>query len=176
MPTTQKNLDGYAAPPIEWSRVGEVLADPPTQAPGTGGPGRHTTWLTTINPDGSPHVMPVGIVGFDNTWYFVSGPKTRKSRNLARDNRCVVAVATDPLDLIIEGTADRVSAAEELEVVAAAFRDGGWPAVVDGQALTAEFMAPSGGPPPWHVYRVAPATAFALGTAEPFGATKFGLK
>jgi hypothetical protein len=175
MPTTQKNLDGYDAPPIEWSRVSAVLAEPPDQGPGSGGPDRHTMWLTTINPDGSPHVMPVGVVGFDSTWYFTSGPRTHKSRNLARDPRCVVSVATDPFDLVFEGTASRVTSADELEVVAAAFRDGGWPAVVDGQALTAEYMAPSGGPPPWHVFRVIPATVFALGTAEPFGATRFDL-
>jgi hypothetical protein len=145
MPTTQKNLDGYGAPPIEWSRVHDVLTSDLTQPPGTGGPDRHTLWLSTINPDGSPHVMPVGIVRFDSTWYFNSGPGTRKSRNLARDPRCVVSVATHPFDLIIEGTAERVVEPGELEVVAAAFRDQGWPAVVAGQSVTAEFSAPGGG-------------------------------
>jgi hypothetical protein len=44
---------------------------------------------------------------------------------------------------------------------------------VDGAALTAEYSAPSAGPPPWRVYRVMLATVFAFGTAEPYGATKF---
>jgi len=44
--------------------------------------------------------------------------------------------------------------------------------VRDG-ALYAEFSAPSAGPPPWHVYEVTPTTVFALGTAEPYGATRF---
>jgi hypothetical protein len=175
MPTTQKNLDGYGAPPIDWARVRDVLTSDLTQPPGTGGPDRHTLWLTTINPDGSPHVMPVGIVRIDSTWYFNSGPRTRKSRNLARDPRCVVSVATHPFDLVIEGTAERVVEPGELEVVAAAFRDQGWPAVVDGQSVTAEFSAPAAGPPPWHVYRLVPATVYALGTAEPYGATRFEL-
>jgi hypothetical protein len=35
--------------------------------------------------------------------------------------------------------------------------------------------APSAGPPPWNVYRVVPATVFALGTEEPYGATRFDL-
>ena len=49
------------------------------------------------------------------------------------------------------------------------------PARVDdsGAALTAEFSAPSAGPPPWHVYRLTPRTATALSTVEPGGATRW---
>jgi hypothetical protein len=46
--------------------------------------------------------------------------------------------------------------------------------VIEGTAsLTAEYSAPSAGPPPWDVYQVTPQTVYALGTAEPYGATKF---
>ena len=173
MTITTRNLDGYGAPPIEWSRVHKVLTSELTQAPGTGGPNRHTAWLTTINADGSPHVTPVGIVKVDATWYFSSGHRTRKSGNLIRDPRCVVSVATEPFDLVIEATAKQVNDDAELGTVAATFRAGGWPATVDGKALTAEYSAPSAGPPPWHVYRVFPATVYALGTCEPYGATRF---
>ena len=62
MTITQRNLDGYGTPPIEWARVQAVLDTRLTQAPGTGGPQRHTAWLTTINPDGSPHATAVGVV------------------------------------------------------------------------------------------------------------------
>jgi hypothetical protein len=41
--------------------------------------------------------------------------------------------------------------------------------------LTAEYSAPSAGPPPWHVYKIAPSTVFAFGTAEPYGATRFDI-
>ena len=175
MTITGRNLDGYGAPAIEWARVKAVLYSHLTQAPGTGGPQRHTTWLTTINPDGSPHVMPLGVVPRNGGWYFTSGPVTRKSRNLARDPRCVVSVATDPFDLVIEGAAERVTDARELASVAEVFACTGWPAEVEGDALTAEYSAPSAGPAPWYVYRVKPSTVFALGTSEPFGATKFQL-
>jgi hypothetical protein len=49
------------------------------------------------------------------------------------------------------------------------------PARVDdtGTALTAEFSAPSAGPPPWHVYRLTPRTATALGTVGPGGAMRW---
>lgn len=174
-PPAGRNLDRYGTPTIEWARVRDVLDSQLTQAPGTGGPGRHTPWLTTINPDGSPHVMPVGVINVDGTWYFTSGPATRKSRNISRDPRCVITVATHPFDLVIEGTAERVIDTAELRAVAAAFAAQGWPASVASDALTAEYSAPSAGPPPWHVYRVVLSRVFALGTAEPYGATRFDL-
>ena len=174
-PTSQHNLDGYGAPIIEWDRVEAVVDGQLTQAPETGGPARHTPWLTTINPDGSPHVTPVGVVRVDGAWYFTSGPGTRKSRNLARDHRCTFGLATHPFDLVFEGTAERVTDASTLEAVAATYQRGGWPASVDGDAVTAEFSAPAAGPPPWHVYRIVPSTVFAFGTAEPYGATRFDL-
>lgn len=175
MTITAKNLDGYGTPPIAWDRVSAVLDQQLSQAPGTGGPGRHTAWLTTINADGSPHVMPVGTMRHRGHYYFTSGPRTRKSRNLARDPRCVISIATQHFDLAVEGTASRVTDPDELRSVAAAFADDGWPATVDGDALTAEYSAPSAGPPPWYLYRVDPSTVFAFGTSEPYGATKFSV-
>jgi Pyridoxamine 5'-phosphate oxidase len=175
MTITQRNLDGYGAPLIEWARVKAVLDSQLTQAPGTGGPHRHTMWLTTINPDGSPHVTALGVASVSGRWYFTSGPATRKSHNLARDPRCTVSVATEPFDLVIEGVAQRITEASELSSVTEAYNRSGWPAEVEGDALTAEYSAPSAGPAPWHVYRMTPSTVFALGASEPFGATKFEL-
>src|SRR3954464_4216545 len=131
MTITHRNLDGYGAPPIEWERVKAVLETHLTQAPGTGGPQRHTNWLTTINPTGGPHMTAVGVVSHNGSWYFTSGPATQKSRNLARDSRCAVSVATEPLDLVVEGTAERVTDAGELSAVADAYNRSGWPAQVD---------------------------------------------
>jgi hypothetical protein len=52
---------------------------------------------------------------------------------------------------------------------------GGWPARVDesGTALTADYSAPSAGPPPWFVYRITVQTATALLTVDPGGATRW---
>jgi hypothetical protein len=175
MNTKSKNLDGYGTPPIEWERVHDVLTSKITQGPDAGGPNRHTVWLTTINPDGSPHPTPVGFMQLDGVWYFTSGPGTRKSRNIAADPRCVVSVATHPFDLVIEGSAARVTDADELRSVAEEYNKEGWPAQAEGDALTAEYSAPSAGPPPWHVYKITPTTVFAFGTAEPYGATRFDL-
>ena len=51
----------------------------------------------------------------------------------------------------------------------------GWPARVDdtGRAITADYSAPSGGPPPCFVYRVQVHTVTALATVEPGGATRW---
>lgn len=172
-PVSDKNLDGYDAPSIPWEKVQAVLDGDIDQAPEGGGPNRHTTWLATSNPDGRTHVMPVGVWFEADGLYFTSGPGTRKARNLARDPRCTITVATQPFDLVFEGTATRMTDDAALQRVAERANAGGWPATVDGDGLTAPFSAPAAGPPPWHVYRMTPTTVFALGTADPFGATRF---
>ncbi|MDT5152134.1 MAG: hypothetical protein QOI01_3867 [Mycobacterium sp.] len=175
MAVTPRNLDGYGTPSIEWDRVEQTMGNNVPQAPGTGGPGRHTAWLTTLDATGQPHVRPLGIALYSGSWYFNSSPDTRKTRNIADDARCVVSLATEPFDLVVEGTANRVTDADELAGVAAVWVEQGWPASVDGDALTADFSAPSGGKPPYYVYRVDPSTVYAFGTSEPYGATRFDL-
>lgn len=174
-PTAQRNLDGYGTPPIEWDRVLQRLDEGITQAPETGGPGRHTSWLATINPDGRPHVVPLGIVWSDGKAYFTSGPETRKSKNLHRNPACTLSVATHPFDVVIEGQAERVTDDITLHRLANLFQAEGWgPTVRDG-AFWHDYSAPSAGPPPWHLYALTPERLFAFGTAEPYGATRFDL-
>jgi hypothetical protein len=45
--------------------------------------------------------------------------------------------------------------------------------LVDGDAFTAGYSAPSGGPPPWHFFRLTAHTVFGVATAEPHGATRW---
>lgn len=170
------NLAGlYNLPLLDWDRVEARLNEGLEQAPGGGGPGRHTCWLATINPDGSPHVTAVGGLWAEGSWWFETGQGTRKGRNLARDPRCTLSVAAREFDLVVEGEAALVTDPATVAAMAARWAAGGWPARPDdsGAALTAEFSAPSAGPPPWHVYRVTPRAATALGTVEPGGATRW---
>ena len=44
-----------------------------------------TTWLATVNEDGSPHVTAVGALWLDGAFWFQTGSGTRKARNVARD-------------------------------------------------------------------------------------------
>jgi hypothetical protein len=60
-----------------------------------------------------------------------------------------------------------------LERLAAVYRAGGWPASVDGDALTAPYSAPAAGPAPWQLYRLSLHTAIGTATTEPQGATRW---
>jgi hypothetical protein len=165
----------YDLPPLDWSQIQARLDEGIPQAPGSGGPDRHTCWLTTINPDGSPHVTGVGALWVDGSFWFETGERTRKGRNIARDPRCALSVATHEFDLVVEGTASKITDQETVAAMAAGWAAEGWPARVDdtGQALTAEYSAPSAGPPPWSVYRLTARQATGLATIEPGGATRW---
>jgi PPOX class probable F420-dependent enzyme len=171
-----KNLaDLYGLPLLDWDRVEARLRKGVSQAPKTGGPDRHTCWLATINRDGSPHVTGVGALWFDGTFWFETGEATRKGRNLARDPRCTLSLATKEFDVVINGDAARVTDPALVATMADQWNAQGWPARVDesGVALTAEYSAPSAGPPPWTIYRITPRAATAVATVDPGGATQW---
>ena len=171
-----KNLaDLYQLPLVDWERITERLQAGMTQAPGTGGPDRHTCWLVTVNPDGSPHVTGIGAMWVDGAFSFVSGESTAKGRNVARDPRCALSVTTTEFDLVVEGEAHKVTDPATVKTMAALYAADGWPASVDesGQALTAAYSAPSAGPPPWSIYRIATHAATALSVEAPGGATRW---
>jgi PPOX class probable F420-dependent enzyme len=171
-----KNLaELYELPVMEWAPIEARLGEGVAQAPGDGGPNRHTCWLATIDADGRPHVTGVGALWVDGAFWFETGERSRKGRNIARDPRCTLSVATDEFDLVVEGEAHKVTDPATVADMAARWAAEGWPARVDesGTALTAEYSAPSAGSPPWHVYRLVPRSATALQTVEPGGATRW---
>ncbi|MEX5632390.1 pyridoxamine 5'-phosphate oxidase family protein [Parafrankia sp. FMc2] len=167
--------DLYDLPLLDWAAIQARLDAGFTQAPGSGGPDRHTCWLTTINADGSPHVTGIGALYIDGVFWFETGERTRKARNIARDPRCALSLALDEYDLVVEGRANQVTDPPTVAAMATHWSADGWPARVDesGRALTAEFSAPSAGPPPWHVYRITSSAATALQTVEPGGASRW---
>ena len=170
-----KNLaELYDLPVMDWAPIAARLDAGLSQAPGTGGPDRHTAWLATIDADGRPHVTGVGAMWHEGTFWFETGETTRKGRNLARDPRCTLSFATHEFDLVIEGEAHIVTDPDVVADLAALWAVD-WPCRVDesGVALTADFSAPSAGPPPWRVYRLTPRRATALLTVEPGGATRW---
>ena len=165
----QKNLDIYGHKPLLWSRVRRELTNATKS-------GAHLTYWLATSGRGAPNVAGVGAVWVDEKIYFVSGPRTRKSRNLARNPRCAVSVTISRLDVVIEGTARKVTDDKTLKRLAARYRATGWPARVADGAFTAEYSAPSAGPPPWFLYAMAPSTAFAVAGAKPYGATRWRFK
>ena len=163
MSVDQKNLDIYGDKPIPWSRALEQLET------NTG----TSYWLATTRPDGRPHVAAVGALWVDGKIYFTTGARTRKGRNLAENPSCVISISLKGLDLVIEGSAVKVTDEPTLRRLAKRYADQGWPAKASDGALTAEYSAPSAGPPPWDLYVVRPTTAFGVATAEPNGATRW---
>jgi hypothetical protein len=174
-PVTERNLDGYGAPAIAWTTVREVLDGGWTQRPGSGGPDRHTCWLATVRPDGTPHVMPLGARWMDGAFYFIAGAATRKARNLAQNPKCVLTVATYRFDLVAEGQAATLTDQVKIQQIGELYESPGWRTAVHEGALVVygQYSAPSAGPPPWHVYEMTPTTVFALGNAEPYGAARW---
>lgn len=165
-PVAVTNLDIYGSPPLPWSRPHDLLAN---GAPEAG----ITFFLGTSRPDGRPHAAGVGALWCDGDLYVVSGPGTRKSRNLAANPACTISVALRGIDLVFEGEATRVADGPTLERLAELYRAQGWPAKVEGDAFTAPYSAPAAGPPPWHLYRFVFHTAIGTATAEPYGATRW---
>ena len=165
----------YDLPTLDWDTITAGLDAGLTSAPDTGGPNRHSCWLTTLNEDGGPHTTGIGAQWHDDTWWFETGKETRKGRNVARDPRCTIAVAAHDFDLVVEGVAELVTDPAVVAELAEVWASGGWPCRVDesGTALTAEFSAPSAGKPPWHVYRVTATSATALATIGEGGATRW---
>jgi hypothetical protein len=160
-------------PPVEWATVAEKLDA--GSAPAPDAVNSRTTWLSTINHDGSPHVTAVGALWLDGTFWFQTRATTRKGRNVARDPRCSIAESVSGADIVVEGDAARVTEPGALARCAKAWADQGWPAEPDesGLGITAPFNAPSLGPPPWNVYRIEPRSVLVTLTAAPGGLTRF---
>ena len=163
-PVETKNLDGYGNAALPWSRPKGVLD--------AIDPGAMITWfLGTTGSTGRPHAAGVGAMWHDGDLYFTSGDGTKKSRDLGANPYASVSVSLDGIDLVFEGRVERVTDRTTLEALAAKYASGGWPASVEGEAFTAPFSAPSAGPPPWKLYRLALDRVIGVASAEPHGAT-----
>src|SRR2546430_13389876 len=160
-------------PPVDWAAVAEKLDA--GSAPSPDAANSRTTWLSTVNEDGSPHVTAVGALRLDGTFSFQTGPGTRQGRNVARDPRCSIAVSIRDADVVIEGDAARVTEPGAVARIAKAWADNGWPAEPDesGAGITAPLNAPSQGAPPRDVDRIQPRAAIVTLAAEPGGLTRF---
>jgi len=82
-------------------------------------------WVTTVRPDGRPHVTPLISVWLDGSAYFATGPDERKALNLAENPHCVLTTGCNDmdggLDVVIEGVAERVTDDGELQRIAEAY-------------------------------------------------------
>jgi pyridoxamine 5'-phosphate oxidase-like protein len=167
-PTETTNLDRTEAPVIPWSRVRDVLTAPsPPDHPG----GYFPSYLGTARPDGRPHATGIGVRWYDGGLYFLSGPGTRKSRNLAANPACTITMhLPDGLDLVADGEATPIDEPAILDAVGALIRNSGWPVERTVGGFTAPFGPRGGDQPPWQLYRFVFHTAIGQGEE---GATRW---
>ena len=160
-------------PPVDWAKISETLEAATGPAPDAHN--SRTTWLCTLNENGSPHVTAVGALWLDDAFWFQTGARTHKAHNVARDPRCSIAVSIRDADVVVQGHAVQVTDPEVVARAAKAWQGHGWPAEPDpsGTGITAPFNAPAQGPPPWDVYRLEARSAIVTLGVEPGGLTRF---
>jgi hypothetical protein len=147
-----------------------------------------TYWLTTVRPDGRPHVVTIAGVWLDEIFYFTTGPGEQKAINLASgDPHVVLATGCngwDGLDVVLEGDALPVTDAGRLtslaQALTAKYDDFFRLRVVEGRLRWAESAEQTiegrkdavteGGP---LAFEVRPTKAFALGKGTTFSQTRW---
>jgi len=173
-PAPAAELDGRFSSPEAtarpWAEVQQVIDD------------AEIFWLSTVRADGRPHVTPLPAMWLDGALHFCTGPAEQKARNLERNPSCVLTTGTpvflDGLDVVVEGTARRVTDREALERLATMWMDRlEWPfEVVEGGFRDPEVAgaADEASPPDVAlVFAVAPTKILAFGKGEPFSQTRF---
>jgi general stress protein 26 len=129
-------------------------------------------WLSTVRPDGRPHVTPLIAVWLEGAIYFCTGASERKAKNIAHNSNCILTTGCnrfEGFDLVVEGKANNISNEDKLKRTADRYlqkygeewrfevRDGAF--IGDGNRAL--------------VFEVAPITAFGFGKDEPFSQTKW---
>ncbi len=131
-------------------------------------------WLTTVRPDGRPHVTPLVAVWLDDTLFFCTGLSERKARNLAHNSHCIIATGcnalSEGLDLVVEGEAKIVNDEARLRRIADRY-DSKYGSLFHFTVRDGTFYRELGGEIP--VYEVTPTKAFGFGRGSKFSQTRW---
>jgi nitroimidazol reductase NimA-like FMN-containing flavoprotein (pyridoxamine 5'-phosphate oxidase superfamily) len=151
--------DASAAAPA-WADIERLLTD------------AQLYWIITVRADGRPHAVPLVGVWWDGAFVFCTGEHEQKQRNLDADPRVAVTTGStgangwdSGTDVVVEGTAVRVTDAQTLQALAEAwFAKYGedWRYVVRDQEFVELSHSGDGVGGAW-VYRVAPAKVLVFG-------------
>lgn len=131
-------------------------------------------WLSTVRPDGRPHVTPLLALWLGGVLYFSTGASERKAKNLVGNAHCVLTTGCNSLDkgldLVVEGDAVRVSDTPLLQRVADAYQakyGSDWHYTVQDDTIQ------GGNGNIALVYAVTPTTVFGFGKGTPFSQTRW---
>jgi PPOX class probable F420-dependent enzyme len=71
-------------------------------------------WLSTVRPDGGPHLVPIWFLWDGEVILIFSMPKNQKLRNLRQNNRVVLGIPSGggASNILVEGQAELLSAGE----------------------------------------------------------------
>jgi hypothetical protein len=159
--TLDRRYSGDQAAALPWPRAVDLLEQ------------AELFWVSSVRPDGRPHVTPVVAVWQDGALYFSSGPEEQKSRNLAVNRHCAVTTGcntwADGTDIVLHGDVEILRDLPELQRVADAFLTkygGDWAFDV---ADDGTFSGPGGA----LVYRLNPTQALGFGKGDPFSHTRW---
>src|SRR5215207_6209960 len=107
--------DASSTPP-PWSDIQRLLTD------------AQLYWIVTVRADGRPHAVPLVGVWHEGAFAFCTGPEEQKQRNLDGNPHVAVTAGSTGADgwnvgkdVVLEGTAVRVTDADVLHALAAAW-------------------------------------------------------
>lgn len=114
--TDRPHMPGYGIQPLgdgqnllPWSRASEHLAQ------------ARNYWLSTVRPDGRPHVVPIWGVWLNETFYFGVGRSSVKGRNLAHNPAVSLHLESGDDVVILEGNAREVLDRDQLHHIYAVY-------------------------------------------------------
>jgi hypothetical protein len=151
-----------SAQPTPWTEARDRLA------------AARTYWLSTVRPDGRPHVTPIAAIWLDDALFFTTGITERKARNLEANAGVVVTTGKDGfegLDVVVEGEAGRLTDPPRLQGLADAYvekygdvfvfrpTDGGYTIAESSDLVLA--------------FEIRPVKAFGFAKGDPFSQTRY---
>jgi hypothetical protein len=68
----------------------------------------HNYWIATSRPEGSPHLMLVWGIWWQDAFWFSTGRRTRKAKNIAVHPQCVIGTEKADEAVILEGTVEEI--------------------------------------------------------------------
>jgi hypothetical protein len=101
--------DGSGGELLPWSHAVEQLG------------AARNYWICTTRPDGRPHALPVWGLWLDEAVWFSTARTSLKARNLAARPACVVHLESGDDVVVLDGDAEEVRDAGELERFAGAY-------------------------------------------------------